>query len=400
MIEYVNRKLEQLADELLTPFWNALLGWLRNLSWWGRTTFLVTLLTGIAVYWWPSLPATAGRFVTVATSEPGVLPLNSSIAARLHETATRLSHGLQSDLEDPRSIDPPSAWTLALVIIATNEMETIDRDTIRTYLRSISMDECNCWQERPVKSDPPHTTASGSVLFAMADMGIPAREAEIRFLLGGQQQKGWWSLFPSTGDEQYASTYATSWALLGLQRQLSAKLLAKPLSDSVSAAIAKGCAWLVSHRESGSARWKNYPLLASGTISESISGLALHVLREATSNSMSQLQQRWLEELPIAAPTAVDHEIPDIWIKSTTGHHHDHFVQIKLPWMLIATADAYESGDWLQRTHALGWIERAVRHDSLLNADTDAVNWMRAEILLSIKYLLNKASRAKLAFST
>jgi len=396
LIGYVNRKLEQLADELLAPFWNALGGWLRNLSWWGRTALLfLIVLAGIAVYYLPSLPlglATAARSVTVVTSKSSVLPLNSSIAARLYETATRLSHGLQSDLDDPRSLSPPSAWALAQVIVATNEMATIDREMIRTYLRSISIGECNCWQEAP--NTPLHITASGWVLFALADMGIPATEAEIRFLLGEQQPQGWWSLFPATSDEQYASTYATSWALLGLHRQLSAKLLSKPLSDSVSAAIKKGCAWLVSHRESGSVRWKNYPLLASGIISESLSGLALHTLHEATSNSISLLQRKWLAELPTVAPTAGDTQADFIWIMRKSGRELDHSIQIKLPWMLIATADAYESGDWVQRTHALGWIEGAITHDSFLNADTQVENWKRAEILLSIRYLLNRASRA------
>ena len=69
----------------------------------------------------------------------------------------------------------------------------------------------------------------------------------------------------------------------------------------------------------------------------------------------------------------------------------DHFVQLKLPWMLTATIDAYRSGDAVERARALRWIESTVAGKSVEQADSDANNWWRAELLYSLAYLLAQA---------
>jgi hypothetical protein len=72
----------------------------------------------------------------------------------------------------------------------------------------------------------------------------------------------------------------------------------------------------------------------------------------------------------------------------------DKTIQITLPWMLIATADAYGAGNYVERTHALLWIERVLGQEAVIHADTQVQNWWRAEYLLALRSILEGASCA------
>ena len=65
----------------------------------------------------------------------------------------------------------------------------------------------------------------------------------------------------------------------------------------------------------------------------------------------------------------------------------DHFQQITLPWMLIATVDAYSSGGIFQKARARDWIDAALSEHSVLTADANTNNWWRAEFLYALKYV-------------
>jgi S-adenosylmethionine/arginine decarboxylase-like enzyme len=63
----------------------------------------------------------------------------------------------------------------------------------------------------------------------------------------------------------------------------------------------------------------------------------------------------------------------------------DHFEQITMPWLIVATVDAFTSGDTFERAKALKWLERTLDDDSISASDVHN-NWWRAEILYSLNY--------------
>ncbi len=395
LIDYISKKIEKIIDNLLEPFWSPFEEWLRRLSSLKRVTVLVIILiTFLLVFFYkeslPFLVDNVVRFYRVVTSKNTEIPINASLISKLRETAKRLSGSIQPSINNPPYVN--SAWTLAQLIAAGNGLAKIDRDTMRTYLRSISKKSCNCWQEIANESYPPLIPASGWTVFALAEIGIPATDAEIRFFLDQQHEDGWWSLFPVSEESRYASTYGTAWSLLALHNQQSKNLISSSLSTEVTNAISKGSAWLMMHQ--GSSRWKDYPLLAKGRISESISGLVLHVLHVTSPNSVVQIENAWLDKIPSTVPSAGDSEQNFYWFKTKDdGFQNDKFVQIKLPWLLIATIDAYATGDIFQRVKALAWIEKMLDQESVINAEKKEDNWWRAELLLSIQYALKRSAR-------
>src|SRR5262249_523807 len=248
------------ARDLLEPFWLRLRAWTKDLPWHGRIFLLVlaSLVVLVAANW-NSLYRTTAAFGKIVTRTHAQIPLDSSLTSKVRETSRRLAGGLRAELDDPGSIAPPSPWVLAQMTAASNGMIKINAEVIRTYFRNKENFACNCWQENPDNSYPPHVAASGWVLFALAELNSPATEAEVRFFLKEQKREGCGSVFEAADKETFASTYGTAWALIGLHTQLRNKLIPQTMEGDVLNAIGKGSNWLIRHRGNGS-RWKDYPL--------------------------------------------------------------------------------------------------------------------------------------------
>ena len=388
MLGYFWKELEKILDALLEPFWLRVGAWAKDLSWQGRALLLVLVgLVALAAVYWNSLLLfyrTAATFEKIVTSAPAQIPLDSSLTFKVRETSRRLAEGLQAELNDPGNLDPPSAWTLAQLTGASGGMIKIKAEVVRAYFRDMEI-AYNCWPE--TLSHPPNVAASGWVLFALAELNFPATEAEVRFFLKEQKRDGWWSVFQATDDEANASTFGTAWALIGLQSQLRRKLIPPTMEEEVANAIAKGSSWLIRHQGSAS-RWKDYPFHEKGAYSDSLSGLVMHALHLTASDSITQLKKEWLDNLPSKVPAAGDNSQTFVWPRLRAGALvKDDFVQITLPWMLIATADAYGAGNYFERTRALLWMEQALYQESVIHADTQVDNWWRAELLLALHYV-------------
>jgi hypothetical protein len=212
-------------------------------------------------------------------------------------------------------------------------------------------------------------------------------------MLEQQNTDGSWSIFrnPLTEDRRdYHSTYATAWAVIGLQAELAANLIDDSTRPRVARSLKMATAWLMSQRSSRS-RWKNYPLAPSGIESESLSGLALHALHVADRNTPA-LERRWLDDLPVRPSKPNEIEWSLEWFRTRDGRREDHFFGVKLPWLLIATADAYASGNLTQRIHALRWIEQALDHRNMEGALTRDNDPSHAELLLATQYVLSKST--------
>jgi hypothetical protein len=89
----------------------------------------------------------------------------------------------------------------------------------------------------------------------------------------------------------------------------------------------------------------------------------------------------------------LDIEFNNVELRGSNIERIDHFSQIKLPWMLIATIDAYPSGDIFQKGRARNWIDAALSEHGVLTADASTNNWWRAELLYALKYVGRRAAK-------
>ena len=141
------------------------------------------------------------------------------------------------------------------------------------------------------------------------------------------------------------------------------------------------------------ARWKNYPNLNHGAKeSESISGLVLHALNLALGEEVRTINSNWLETLPDRIVQANDGESYYIEVPTKSGMAVDHFVQLKMPWLVVATVDAFPDGNVSERAKALKWLEDTLSTSSVAEADKEN-NWWRAEVLYALNYVARHAPK-------
>ncbi len=394
MIEYVRTKLEQLLETLIAPWWSKLLA----ASWRVRLAALVVIAVVAAAAAFPRelwRLTKQGYYVPrTVWAGPTVVPISKATADRNRQNVQRLVTVVASELppHHPKHIAP---WTAAQGVLSVTGIGLADPAAFSALVRSQSDPSCSCWTE--LVGQPVLTRCffiSGWVLAALASLRVPATAGELAFLLDHQHAEGWWTTFAVGDRPEYASTYTTAWAVMGLRLQRAAGLVAAETSTRVDTAIRKGTAWLLSSRIQGTARWKPYPRLALSVPSESVSGTVLHALHVAGAHNLAQLDRQWLDSLPATIVTADQDEKNFVVLRTSSGEAVDHFVQIKLPWMLAATIDAFANGDVRQRARALEWIEQTLDHPSVAAAETQPESWWRAELLYALRHASSASAPA------
>jgi hypothetical protein len=267
--------------------------------------------------------------------------------------------------------------------------------------------KCNCWQEIPRQyvdstdenaSAPANVVATGWVLLGKATLGSQASPATVGFLTEEQHADGWWGIFELSKKidvSRFASPYGTGWALLGLQAQR--KLLPREVSSQLDVPLQNGRDWLL-RKKSSPARWQFYPQADHhSNESEGLSGFVLHVLHmvddEPKVVGLEDIDREWLHRLPDRCQALDSQEMELTLVNTPMGASNDHFEQIVVPWMIIATVDAYRAGSVLDRARASYWLEKAVTNPALRDAHTRQDYWWRAELLYSLRYLCTHLKR-------
>lgn len=384
MFEYFTKNLEALIDSILKPYWD----WIMAAPLKTRVLVLLGFFAIGGSIYFPNVPRSfyvkSKGIARIFFAAPKQLPLSPGLTEKMGSLAKRLNQTIKGDLLNLNvvSIGP---WTVAQSSAATAgaEDDSLNKAALVSFVRTNTVPGCACWSEIPQQIEPQCTFISGWMMTAFADMNVSSTPAEIRYVIGTQNKDGSWPIFPSASQTQYASTYSTAWNLLGLLHQKG-----KGFTDKdVDQAIARATGWLLSTRMKG-ARWKPYPNLSASSESESISGLVLHALHLSVPTQMSELDNEWIANLPSPLIKPSDGENYFISMEGTNGLLIDHFVQIKLPWLLIATVDAFPNGDMLDRAKSLLWPENTLNQESVLNADSIKDNWWRSEFLYALKYML------------
>lgn len=393
MFDYLKKRYAELLASVLDPVFK----WLLALSWLRRGV----LVLAVPFIWtiWETRTHIAEHLslITYArralVADPGTIPIQDDLRDQL----TRLGERLRiASAHDVALISPPqlTGWSAAQSALATagDTKLAVARGAFTDYMRKRTIDSCGCWAELNQDSaEKAWIFVSGWVLAALAADRLPASQQELDFILQNQQPNGAWLSTPDAFQE-FSSVYTTAWIVIGLKTQLDAGLLDQDAAKRAVVAIGRGASWLLSVRKSG-ARWKPYPMLPNSNLSPTISALALHALRRTSSASIVDLQQEWLESLPATPiPTSIGENFY-VEIRSQSGVKNiDHFVQITLPWMLIATADAFDGGSLMQRAKATRWLEWQLRSTGLMNSDAETKHWWRAEMSIAVNYLVTKTA--------
>ena len=226
---------------------------------------------------------------------------------------------------------------------------------------------------------------------ALSELQIAANADELRFVLDNQTDDGAWPTFAG-GLAEHASTYATAWVIIGLDSQLKKRLIADADTlTEISVALDNAANWLIGQRLDN-LRWHPYPNNeALGEPSDAISGAVVHALNRVSPDTTRAFAGVWLGNLPWHPIPADLEESNSIELRMENTTHIDRFVQLPMPWMVIATLDLFPYGSVGQKAHALAWLEATLNHETVAMADTETGawnNWRRAELQVALKRVL------------
>ena len=367
--------------------WSGFMG----LSWRVRTAvLLVTMSLALGALYAPNIGSvTKGLYAVFRVSlwNGKGMPLDAGVHSRVQGTISRLSVVVKRDVLEyqSRSTTP---WLFSQGSLALAKADRVDPAAYAQFVRKNSNPACGCWTEYLDKPGDRCVFISGWVLATLARHGLGASPEELQFLLEQQHEKGWWSMFPVRSGAEFASPYATAWVLMGLHLQRSSKQLSPQQTISVDKAIGNGVAWLLSVRDKNSARWKRYPESPKSELSVSVSGTVMHALHMLDTPNLASIDALWLDSLPDGI--AGEAENPYVIIETMAGQATDYWEQIKLPWVIAATIDAYVSGNLRQRVKALRWTESTLSDPRVLASDTEQRPWWRAELLYALRYALDE----------
>jgi serine/threonine protein kinase len=201
---------------LFLTVWNS-----QTISVWTRTT----------VYWFNQTPESLQNF---SVSEPQ--------KQQLKKAEERITFHLSNELVTCSR--NPSPWTMAHIITALKGRAEIDENVAYNFFLNDLDANCNCWKEG--KDGVRHQSVTSWVLIALSRLGKRAGKEQIQTFLDNQiKPGGWWTTYPASSENAFASTYATAISVLALREQLQLGFENSEQENKVKEAIQLGRSWLL-----------------------------------------------------------------------------------------------------------------------------------------------------------
>jgi hypothetical protein len=381
----------QLIESVLGPVRDAIL----RSSWPVRALVLCSIVSA-GLLWKTALSMdwSLVREMSVAWRHRGVLQLRASEVTKVeHAISTDLSPYLAAELRNAYSTpDKYTAWTVSQMTVALLGGKEADEKTVPALLDRMRYANCHCW--KVVSSEPVQDMASLNwVAFALAKLGQKLPSTDIAIILSNQHD-GWWPAFSSATDDQAnASTYATAWSVLALNEQMRLGIEEPQLSE-VQGMIDRGKGWLLNTKMSGKARWLDYPN-AVGTLGKEtigISGLVVHVLHRLGADTRD-IDAEWMRDLPVEIPKPGDWDANPVFVAMpNTTWVQDNARQLRLPWTIIATVDAYQNGALSDQGRANKWFRQLTNQigPQVRTLMSSNLSWAAAELTIALRYLGRK----------
>jgi|GEM_PF-6635948 len=391
--------LETLIEKLIEKYLDPCLKWFFSLHKAFRGLLLALITLALLNFYFPGQFYKYKSLISHINSsvlfDESKLILSTDQGKNVSGVLSSLDYGLTVDLETLKK-DGEQPWGLAQAILALTDVNSPNSNDVELQLRKVKAIDCSCWKEwinQREHTFPKHIPASAWAILALAYNQVRPHRSEVDFILKTQNISaggGWWPVFPSNNNE-FASTFATAWSIIALNKLIGDNLLDKDQEDKAVSALKSGQSWLISNREHEKGRWFDYPSSKSGQISLSLSGLAIYSLHQSAklvNLDVINLDKEWVANLPENIPNAGSCEIPYIWVKGFDGLNQDTFCQLTVPWLIIGTAAIYENVTPLEKLTINSWVDRVILESKITFSDNIAEHWKRAEIIIALRALL------------
>lgn len=375
----------QLTESVMGPVRDAIL----RSSWLVRALVLTLIAcAGLLVKSAQTVDWSLLKDMSVAVFHRDALHLPTWEAAKVDQAIySTLFPYLSGELHDAYGSNSNySAWVVSQMTVALLGGQEPDGKSFAMLLDKMRFADCRCW--KVVSSARFQDTATVNwVAFALAKVGQKLSSEDIAIILNNQHN-GWWPAFSSaTDNEANASTYATAWSVLALHEQIRLGI-AEPQRSEVQAKIDRGKAWLISKKMQGKASWLDYPNGTPRKEMIGLSGLVVHVLHRLDA-STRDIDAEWMRDLPADIPKPDDHDANPLFVAMPNANFaQDNTRQLRLPWTIIATVDAYPNGTLSNQARANKWFRHLSNQmEPQVATVMSNMPWAASELTIALRYL-------------
>lgn len=296
-----------------------------------------------------------------------------------------------------------NSWEMAQCAVAMGELNENEKTHFLKYINTEKRG-CLCWKEEEEDNCECHFGATGWVLRAMATHSIPIDDSILNNVLDNQNKEGAWSI---TGlkDEKYGSTYATCLLLLSLNLVQHTK--PTDLKIKIKSAIKSGESWLyyTSNKDKQwknllknnkgkvypKHQWKDYPKHNKGKVYRSVTALAVHTLNTLNNEDLklSEIKSSWMSTLSnyVYPEGRFDERSIILYLNNGKTIFKDETWHLIEPWEIIATIDAFQDGNFVEKRLAFKHINRILKNIKIDESDFEDNGFIQAEYLLSLRLL-------------
>lgn len=344
----------------------------------------------------------AQAFHRLGSAASAEMPLSVEAEANLDRMIKQIAEHMDFELRNSKWDENQGfvPWTVAQMTVAVAGLTAVNAAAIERFILRTMDASCGCWRELADK--PEHIAASGWVLYSLGHVNINIPEPAVDFLLANQSPDGWWPIYPAAANDRHASTYATAWALLGLDKYRARSKAGLEGSESrtaaVTDAIQRGVRWLRRTRVAEEARWYDYPSYHTKIRAVGLAGLVHDVLHQfSRDDEMVPVDRLWMKTLDTRVLSAEETDSSDGYILRKNGQIAiDGTRHIRLPWNIIATVKAFPRGSRWEKARALAWLERVLRRD-ILSESVMSRHWVTSELLLALRRLKSSVRPRKVS---
>jgi hypothetical protein len=382
----------------------------KKLSFKSKIIVLLTLgVTGIIAgsIAYPDAAASRARYqvnwLRAAFEEKDSVPMSASTRKKLIDLRRSIEADLVADLDEifsrqvtkEEALDDSvySAWTISQIAIALPKEASKHSDSFKQYFNYWRHPGGLGWIEFEGNNDLKVPILSWGISAHARILGGLQRE-DVEMLLSDQNRDGWWGVYVGTTESKFASTYATSVAMIAICDAARDKESMIELQPRMREAIRKASEWLRVKRRTS--LWMDYPN-RNGTLRPALTGVVLSALaraEECLGNEFSaELQDFNRDYLTSLRVERVPPEFAEVAGLNVHDNKMDHVRVYQYPSQSLGVAYAYSSGYLRQRAEAISWLDAT--SDEMMYARNIAREqpWVAAEYLIALDKLLGAAPR-------
>ena len=346
---------------------------------------------------------------------PDRIPLTASNMDHVQETIDNFVHDIKMNPDrgilNPKNPDDKinpdiTIWELAQegAALCTDDVKHFDdAGELEVIQKRILKNKNDLGFFELGHSNIPHDAITSWVMVFYARCGLSPPEEVFASFASSKAHipNGWRRVHPLTGDERFASSYATTMGLWAINESRRAGNLSSVQMQKLESMAQSYVFNIANVLKSDPGAMRDYPNDTPFFRSWSLSGFAIYALdqSEKSNPNMSVIKGHWIKASRDIGGDSSTASMYRLVVRSKSEEdketYNDGTRYWDFPWVLAANVSLYDNASTWERAKILREIERLIKisKEDRAFAQTEGRPWIKAEYVIALDYLKENSSK-------